>query len=494
MTERTLAELVAIDVDEYSKELMSLEHHDERIDKMLVYMQTQLSHGELHPLSRFWKMRKFCLDHFKENIPASKRLRLWEKYRLVIDDIMKLKQMIDEKSTFEKEQIEQALGSISLDIEKLDQLISQEKEISIPKCPCLQKNASFYQSAQKELNVFSSYAKKLNALKKEILSLDISFKKKQEILDRIHLLADQVFPKKRELLKNVSHKYIDDIQFFIKHHFSEDEIKTPIFQLKDQIKQLQLFAKVISLNVEAFSQTRQLLSECWDKLKSYESNQRKMKEEKKALSEENFKMLSEKIAKLKTQKASLEKETFSKEVKLLGQSIQREDILKFQKKQLQDQLDKIDDTGLSHPNASEEEVNFLNVKKELQLIQENLRHWDFQTLDSQIKSFYQLLEETRILDSQQTKMERELFNLKESMVSKLLEEIKDRIDIEEMSIQIDSFKSSLKRDMENYRKILSSSNQSIEKAIVYNELLMQSKALFNSLEDELRNHSSKETN
>lgn len=493
MTEKTLAELVAIDVDEYSKELMSLEHPDDRIDKMLVYMQSQLSHGELHPLSRFWKMRKFCLDHFKENIPASKRLRLWEKYRLVIDEIMKLKQMIDEKSTFEKEQIEEALSSISLDIGKIDELVAQEAEINIPKCPCLQKNALFYQSAQKELNVFSSYAKRLNALKKEILALDISFKKKQEILDQIHALADQVFPKKRELLKGVSHKYIDDIQFFIKQHFSSEEIKAPIFQLKEQIKNLQLFAKVISLNVEAFSQTRQMLSECWGKLKSYETKHKKMKEEKKALSEENFKKLSEKISKLKEQKKSLEKERFTKEVKLLGQSIQREDILKFQKKQLQDQLDMIDDLGVSNPNASEEELNLLNIKKELQTIQENLRHWDYQTLDSQIKSFYQLLEETKILDSQQTKMERELFNLKESLAAKLIEEIKDRIDIEESSNQIDSFKSSLKKDAENYRKILNSSNQSIEKAIVYNELLMQSKALSNSLDNELKNHSSKET-
>lgn len=491
MVEKTLAELVAIDVDQYSKELSGLENPDERISKMLEYMQVQLSHGELHPLSRFWKMRKFCLDHFKETIPVSKRLRLWEKYRLVIDEIMKLKQMMDEKSAFEKEQIEDALLSIEHDVENIEALIENEHEISVPKAVCLEKNISFYKSSQKALNVYSSYAKRLNGLKKEILSLDISFKKKQEILDQIHKISDKVFPKKRELLTDVSHKYVEDMHSFCKANFSTNQFKTPVFSLKDQIKQLQNFAKILSLNVDAFSKTRELLSNCWDKLKEFEVMQKKIKDEKKQISDQNFQNLKKKLEDLTAKKASLEKETFSGEVKLLRNLIEKEDLLKFHKKQLEDEINIIDDKKLIKGKSSDEQLAFDALQSEVQNIHDNVKHWDYQTLDSQIKNVLNQSSQSNLLESKQIKMEREIYSLKEVLSTKLIEEIKDRIDVEEMSHEIESFKESLKKEIEVYRKILSSSNQSIEKAIVYNELIMLTRGLLSNFEKELTNFKSK---
>lgn len=485
MSEKTLAELVATSVEQYSKELMTLEHSDERITKMLEYMQLQLSHGELHPLSRFWKMRKFCLDNFKEAIPVSKRLRLWEKYRLMIEEVMKLKQIIDEKSVFEKEQIESALNAIQSSIENIDKLIASEAEIPIPKCHCLQKNQLFYNETQKALNVYSSYAKQLNALKKEILGLDISFKKKQEILDHIHSLADKVFPVKRELLTNVSKRYTEDIQFFVKTNFSTSDFKSPTFNLKDQIKQLQSFAKVISLNVDAFSKTRLQLSKCWDKLKNFESEQKKLKDEKKQLSDQKFNEIKKKLGDLKEKKGTLEKEVLNSEIKAIDQLIHQEDLLKFQQKQLKDELNLLDENAAAKPKVSQEVSAFSHIKSEIGKINDNIKYWDFPTLDSQFKALLSLLLELKLSDSHQVKIQRELFALKEALFAKLLEEIKNRIDIEEISTQIESFKKILKQDMQDYRKVLNSSNQSIEKAIVYNELMMQTKSLLSSLEKEL---------
>ena len=99
--------------------------------------------------------------------------------------------------------------------------------------------------------------------------------------------------------------------------------------------------------------------------------------------------------------------------------------------------------------------------------------------------------QSNLLESKQIKMEREIYSLKEVLSTKLIEEIKDRIDVEEMSHEIESFKESLKKEIEVYRKILSSSNQSIEKAIVYNELIMLTRGLLSNFEKELTNFKSK---
>jgi len=40
-------------------------------------------------------------------------------------------------------------------------------------------------------------------------------------------------------------------------NFEKKELKMPLFELKDQIKSLQAFAKVVSLNVAAFSHSRE---------------------------------------------------------------------------------------------------------------------------------------------------------------------------------------------------------------------------------------------
>ena len=60
-------------------------------------------------------------------------------------------------------------------------------------------------------------------------------------------------------------------------------------------------------------------------------------------------------------------------------------------------------------------------------------------------------------------------------MEKLLEEVENRVDIEELSPQIEDFRNGIKEDRENYRKALNTSNQSIEKAMLYNELLTQTK-------------------
>lgn len=480
MSQKNLTELVALEVDDFIKELVAVEAIDEKIEKMLGYMKLQLSHGEIHPLSRFWKMRKFCLDHFKSSIPVSKRVALWKDYCQVIDEIVKLKEIIDEKSSFDCEQIEQALASIDAGLEKMDQLVLQESDILIPKCYCLQKNAPIYKDTQKELNIYTSYAKQLNGLKKEILALDISFKLKQQILDRIYALSDKVFPAKRDLLNLMSKTYSEDVRTFVKNNFASEELKYPAFQLKEQIKQLQNFAKVISLNVEAFSATREMLSECWDKVKVYEKEQKKVKEEKK----------QELVETAATHAAPVEEKAPSKKKSnALKSDVENQKEFKSQRKETSERAP-FESTSRKQESSSKADADpyYQQLQSEALQINENVKYWDYQTIDSKLKNLLNHCDLNKLSDTHRLKFERMIFSVKEALAHKLSDEINERIDIEEISEQIQNFRMLLKNDIELYRKTLSQSNQSIEKAIVFNELLVQTRGLINSLDNHLNKH------
>ncbi len=487
MSKRTLSELVTITVDDYVKELSLLKHSDEKIEKMIEYMKIQLSHGDIQPLTRFCNMRKFCLDQFKEPIPISKRLKLWENYCLAFEDILKLKQNLDQKMSFEKEQIENAVAMIEQELAQIGKMIEKQETVELPKCLHTAENEQFYNEHQKQLNVYTTYAKRLNGLKKEFLELDLSFKQKEEALAKIHSLADQVFPKKRDLLNQISKKYIDDIRSFIKTHFNSNQShKVPAFNLKDQIKNLQSFAKVISLNVDAFSKTRQWLSECWDKIREYEKQQKKIKEEKKLALDEKHEDIQKKLDGLKSDKNQIGQDVYNDQIKELSVSIKKSEILKSQKIKFKDQLDLLDENSVAQEDATAEKELLLAILREAEQIKENFQNWDYLTLESQVKQVFIRYDLCKLLDAQQLKAEKALCALKEILVQSLVSEIQDRANIEELSFQIESVRGDLKDSIEKYRRILNGSNQSIEKAIVYNELSVQTKALLSSLDKHIQ--------
>lgn len=483
MNKRTLSDLVTITVEDYVKELSLLKHSDEKIDKMIEYIKIQLTHGEIQPLSRFWGMRKFCLDQFKEPIPINKKLKLWEDYCLAFEDILKLKQNLDQKMSQEKELIETSVTMIEQELAQIGSLIEKEESVELPKCLQTAENEQFYNQHQKQLNVYTTYAKRLNALKNEFLDLNLSFKQKEDALAKIHSLADQVFPKKRDLLNQISKKYIEDIRSFIKTHFnSSHSNKVPAFNLKDQIKNLQSFAKVISLNVDAFSKTRQWLSECWDKVKEYEKQQKKIKEEKKLALDEKHEDLQKKLDGLKSEKNQIKQDVYNDQIKELSVSIKKSEILKSQKKKLKEQLDLLDENSVAQEDSSAEKELLLVILREAEQIKENFQDWDYLTIEAQVKQVFARYDLCKLLDNQQLKAEKALCMLKEILVQSLIAEIQDQTHIEELSFQIESVRIDLKDSIEKYRRILNSSNQSIEKAIVYNELSMQTKALLSSLD------------
>lgn len=487
MTQKEQGNLLQKEVDHYIQEVEQLSSPSEKLEKILDYMQKQLSHGQVKPLSRFWKMREYCLKLFKENLALPKRIHLWEVYQNIVTEIVKLKEVLTEKSLYHKEEIEKAADGIQKDLENLEAIIASSPKVEIPhKCNCLEKNRELYETGQRELNIINNYAKQLNALKNEVAGLEMPYRERQELLNKLHTLSDLVFPRRRELLANISKKYCDDIHYFTVMNFEKKELKLPLFDLKDQIKALQGFAKVLSLNVNAFSQTREKLSQCWDKIRAFEKEQKKIKEQQKATCNENEMRLHDRIERLKESKADLSKKDFDHEINSIDQSIKQAELQKPQRMKLKDLLSELDETSAAREEVSKEEDNFVNLQRELLDVQEKGQRWDFFTLHDECKRLQNIYKDLALLDVHQNKLTRSFFNLKTLMMEKLFIEVENCVEVEEFSTQVEEFRQELKGDMEVYRRALNTSNQSIEKAMLYNELLTQTKHKLQEFEKKIK--------
>lgn len=494
MTGKKSEEWLEKDIDILIEELNTLDSADDKLQKMLNYMQFQLEKGKVKPINRFWKMRHFCLGQFKQNISFSKRVAFWGKYCEIIEEINHIREVIEESVLSSKIEIEKALLSIEKDLEDYSELLLNSPEIEIPEnVPCFQKNLNFYQTHQKELNIFNAYTKQLNALKNEVLHLEISYRDKQKLLDQLHTLSDRVFPRKRELLIEINAAYSEDLKQFIQQNFEKKELKLPLFNIKDQIKSLQNFSKILNLNVATFAYSREKLSQCWDQVRNFEKEQKKVKDQQKVEFQENEVQLEERIQALKKKKVTLPKTAFERELSQLDESIKKTNLQKSQRSKLRENLASIDENGTTNESSTEDEEVHVQIQREIQHLNVKAKNWDYFTLMSEYKKIQTLFTSTSILDVHQNKIWRALFSIKNVLMEKLLDEVKNGVDVEALSQEIEGFKKEVRNDIERYRKALNTSNQSIEKAMLFNELLTQSKIKLGEFESKIQpNYSSKE--
>ena len=68
-----------------------------------------------------------------------------------------------------------------------------------------------------------------------------------------------------------------------------------LYALREEIKQLQSIAKILTLNTHAFTETRLKLSACWDKIKNREKERKKETQVKRQAFKQNFDLVMEKI-------------------------------------------------------------------------------------------------------------------------------------------------------------------------------------------------------
>lgn len=281
--------------EKFLKELSEQPNLDTKLQFAVDFMEQSLKSKTPH-FKSFWDAKKKCLDLFKEEISSSVRMLQWSRYSSLSQEARRLKEIFDEESGFASEQIEKAIESVLQDLEhfeqKAEKLTPFDQE-SFPKA--LHNHKKEYETLQKKLNLLNAYAARINSLRKELIKTDLKIKQKNRLFQQLSKLGDQIFPLRKELIKDISDLFIADINDFAENNFGQNELANPLFYVREQIKILQNFAKLVTLNTNTFTQTRLLLSECWDKVKEIDKERKQERLEKKKIFQQNAEIFRDKI-------------------------------------------------------------------------------------------------------------------------------------------------------------------------------------------------------
>jgi hypothetical protein len=442
------------------------------------FMRAALSHTGTPRFKDFWEGRRLCLPLFKENIAPKVRSQLWGFYIELSSEAKRLKEILDEQSAFAIEQIELAIQGLEGDLQRYDLILSQSQEAPIlPKCVTLQDKEEFYNQIQRELSLLNTLAVRVNSMRKEVVKTEMRIRIKNKLLERLSLCGDQIFPKRKELIKKISQEFKD----------------LHLYSLREEIKQLQSVAKILTLNTHAFTETRIKLSSCWDKIKNREKERKKETQQKKQEFRQNFDLIMEKI-KLFAESCmagmSIEEcnrqaseilefmqtvELGRDEVRILKAEIQKAKQGPFERAQ-SEELER----QKKHQEVEVKRRETINaLKEELTTLINQAIGLDVEMLISKRDELHQQFEEIPLAKSEKQIVDRLFKQMKDIIDDKkektlllLSEDDQKALDqlkgiLEERKLR----RLEIKNQLENYRKLLGGSGFDFEKAMMYREMI-----------------------
>lgn len=479
---------------EFTEKLNAFPTPEEKIAFGLQFMRSSISQEGSPRFREFWEGRKLILPFFKENLNPAIRSNLWNEYVELTVEARRLKEILEEQSTFAMEQIDLAIQAIENDVKGFDDLLKGSGDIQFPeRSETIRQKSAQYSQIQRELNLLNTLASRLNSLRKEIIKTEMRIRFKTKFFKRLSELGDHIFPKRKELIEKISAEFEKDVNLFIEKHFVGEEIVgAPYFAIREEIKALQGMAKVFTLNSGVFTRTRLRLSECWDKVKVLEKEHKKEVLEKRQASSEQRTMIQTKIDALKGQALEMPFQDLNREIEAISQemrgiSLQREDV-----KHLREELYKLREPQIAAQEQKakellEQEKEKLRLKREqiaalkekiARLIKEG-EQLELDTLNAGFSEVVEEIDRLEISKMEKQQLERSLRPLKDLIADKkehsllnLSEDEKKTLEnLKTVLQQRKERRQEIKEQLEVYRKALGGSNLDFEKAMHFQELV-----------------------
>lgn len=483
-------------LDALKAEIEALPDPDAKLQKAMDFMEASLAQSGTPHFKSFWEARTLCLELFKENISPGLRSQLWAKYSELSKEARRLKEILDEQSSFAAEQIEIAIKALESDLDNFQQQIDALPAIEFPApCQALESHLPMYQRYQQELNLLNAQASRINALRKELIKTDMRVRVKNKFFQRLSQIGDKVFPKRKELIRDVSNQFIQDIDQFIEDHFTTEKFDQSIFFLREEIKALQGIAKILTLNTHSFTHTRMRLSECWDKIKVFEKERKKVRAQQKAVFKQNVDLVKVKIE-------EFEKTFSSGQISILDGQKQLDDIaafmrtvelgrdeLKFLREQLamarKPILDKIkaDEAERQHQDQERQRSKrkkIVEIKEQIESALNTIGSEDIEKLAADRDSLLEKINEAGFSKTDKQELERlhkEFRNALADAITerkeKALMSLSDdrRQDIEQLREVLEQRKArrnEIKTQLESFRKASGASGLDFQQAMEYN--------------------------
>jgi hypothetical protein len=470
------------------------------------FMRTTLSQGETPRFKDFWECRRICLVLFKENIPAKMRTELWGEYVELSNEARRLKEILDEQAAFAIEQIELAILSIEADLEHLSTLVEHTPDIAFPEeSVCIKEKQDSYNMIQKELLLLNTLAMRINGMRKEIIKTEMRIRIKNKLLERLSACGDKVFPRRKELIKNISQEFVGDIEQFVQTYFQSDEIKElPLHVLREEIKFLQLLAKILTLNTQAFSVTRQKLSECWDKIKHQEKDRKKEVHQKKQAHRQNFDLVLAQIQAFAEEcRGEMTAAVCHARALEISDHMRGVELGRDEVRALKDELAKAKNLVLDREQEKEQQRALKEKEVELK------KREKIQALKDELSSLIQRIHEFELdyLSSKREELTKEfdalgMNKIERQVIDRMFKQLKDAVAEKKekavLSLSEDDLRSleqlklllkerverrtEIKSQLEHYRKALGGSGFDFEKAMMYRELIETEKSSLEKIE------------
>jgi len=462
---------------------------EEKIRLCLDFMRHALSQEKTPAFRDFWQAKRLCLDLFKEKIAPRSRTVFWAEYIELSDENRRLKEVLDEQSSFDKEQMDLAIVSLEVDLEKKDTLIGEMDLIEVPKS--FSHNATTYAVIQKELNLLSTFAGRLNSLRKELIHMSLRLKQKNRLFERLSNAGDLIFPRRKELMGKIATLFGQDVTVF-----AENEASGPLFERKEEIKALQSFAKVLTLSSSSFTEMRGKLSECWDQIREKEKEKHQERAEKREVFKENFEKIQAKIQELTENGETLEKiDILFKEMRDL--ELSHEDV-KALKKQLMDLKKPLEEKEVKEREERQRaavEKQQKQVHAQTQMLDhliEVLNQADILSLDTLVEKWEALVKEEKTLCAkgiEKAMLQSRLDTLFDHVQEKKWQSLLEEENAEEISYSLHGLlddrhkvRRKVKANIELYRKTLGGSALSMEESLLTQELASSEKLRLDAIE------------
>lgn len=503
---------------------------EEILNVSIGFMRSCLQEIPISDLRQFWEVRQFCFPLFKQITNRKSRAELWGCYMELTRQGRQLRSAVEEESVFALEQIQLAVQDVSNQIQELfraDQ-ITLPMDFVIPEIPqALKEKKEILIEKQAILHLLHLFGMRIQSLRQELILTPARMKAKQGLFQSLSSLGDQVFPLKKKIVGEVNEIFKHEIDRFAAHHFSpsaltSDRLKRQFFFLRNEIKQLQNLAKFFSLEPLVFSETRSLLSSCWDSLKGMEKTIRKDLIENKQTSSQNKQKYDDLIAQFSKQleQGMLSRADAESRWNAIKKEAHQSQLLRSDLRLILQDLDRtrkeVDLLIQKEDIAQKEESQRVQQKKQEEVhrflaqmdhIAEGIRQSkraadeDYQKIESLVHQLEQLpvvLEErSRIIDHCKNVQNLWMETIEEQLDPS---SVTYRRDLQRCLEKRKFQRAALKHQIEEYRKILASSSLEIERSLHLQQAVRIDKATLEHceasikrLEEQMRQNASTES-
>ncbi|MCC5831439.1 MAG: hypothetical protein JJU12_00145 [Chlamydiales bacterium] len=502
----------------FLKKLEEISDIEEKLRASISFMRDALAQNGTANFKGFWEVRKLCLPLFKEPLAGPVRAQLWADYIELTREGRRLKNLLDEETAFAVEQIDLAVVSLEKEVDAFHQdpekALSEVPDFEFLKEPAaLEERSSLYKHLQKQLNALNVYASRINSLRKELIRTEMRIRQKNQFFQRLSHLGDRVFPQRKDLIQQVSESFFEDVERFVSAHFSDEnfsqeQARRSLFFFREEIKNLQATAKMLTLNTYTFSKTREQLSGCWDKLKGMERELKKEFANQKQKSSENTAQVQEKIKAFESDyvegKYSIEEGC--KELDAIAKWMREIELTRSDVLHLKDLLAKArepleakqteEEAARRQKQAAFEEARREKVeqfKQEIDSLSQKIVSEDVNTLLAQLEECRKTFSSISMLKVERQQIERKLKTIRDQIAEKqeqallaLSDDDRETLDnLKEILSQRKERRKEIKAQIEEYRKISGGSDLDFEKAMRTQELMNSEKELLSQIDESI---------